>query len=146
VPNGCFDTRDFLAFTNLVDRGTAQTLVGMPLLGRLTIHKRFQVVDQLAGIRLNGLDGGSGQVGGEDEVGSVQQRHEGGIVRRGLYIVRFTRGSRDLKLHRPSRFVLNHDRKGFNLAAVADISIPQGHQVAASQFDVKAEIEQRKLH
>jgi hypothetical protein len=54
----------------------------------------------------------------------------------------FARGGRDLKLHRPLRFALHHHGPRFNLAAMADISNPQGHQVASSQFAVKAEIEQ----
>jgi hypothetical protein len=60
-------------------------------------------------------------------------------------IYRFSRGGRDLKLHRLFRFVLHHHGARFDLAAMADISNPQGYKVASSQFAVKTEIEQRKL-
>jgi hypothetical protein len=58
---------------------------------------------------------------------------------------RLTRRSRDLKLNRPLRLALQHDRSLGDLATVGYVANSQGHQITTTQLAVQPKIEHREL-
>ena len=58
---------------------------------------------------------------------------------------RFSGRLRDFELHRPLGFLLHDDRARGDPIAMGDITDAQLHEIAAAQFAVERQIEQREL-